>query len=649
MTQRILRRRIHILTFTNGVAVCMLSLHLMGRSPHRILSGMILISGLTLALSSLVTRYSRKADGSYKLAAAWLAQVLGIQPVQILFLINGLIFALGARAASGDGGVSHSLTAVPCWILGIAFTILGCRRKESVRYNEDWKQWEYLFLVVLFLISLGIRAWRADEMPFVLGGDEGSAGLTGIEFLDGSRDNLLTIGWFTFPSLYFWILSAFQSIFGTTVQAIRWTSAFAGALTVVTLYWTARALFGRRVAVWSALWLAAFHHHVFFSRLAYNNIWDGLFFTIAVGALWRGWTRGQRGFFIIAGLATGFAQFFYTTSRLIPILFLLWLIPLNRYQRGERTRIQGLVSAGLVATSAILPLGLYYLANPWTLFFTASRVSMLVPGWTAEAAAALGTTTLGLVLEQLWVTFLGLLIGEIQGVYYASGVPLLFGFSALLFLAGAGISIYRWRDPRYSILLLTIIATVVVGGLSIQAPNGQRMLLLPPVLAMIVSLPLESIYNQLVNLWPQSRRIAPVLLTVVIGICFYQNIEHLFLRYFPGESYGSPNGEVSMEMARILREEPVSEVFFVGGSRMGFQSIPSLQYLLPGAEATDLTEPTQLSPGLVDSHARSVFFILPEESEMRTLIEDQFTGGITIPRYNRHGILLFYQYTIQAE
>jgi hypothetical protein len=571
--------------------------------------------------------------------AGWLE----IRPSQVALILLGLLASFAAWFAAGRGPLVQSKAAIPLWIIGITLTILGCWKRERRADAVPWSRIEVVYLLLIFILSFAFRAYGAADMPFVLSGDEGSAGLLGWEFVEGHRDNLLSLGWFSFPALYFWLLSIAQTMFGRSIEAIRWVSALGGALTVIALYWTGRGMFGRRTAFWASAWLSTFHVHLFFSRIAYNNIWDGLFFTIAFGAIWLGWEKGWRRSFILGGLAIGFSQFFYTTSRFIPIIILAWLILLFLCKRPAKAQKSGIASMALVSLSVFLPLGLLYITDLESLLFTASRVSMLVPGWTAEAARALGTTPLGLILEQSWITFLGLFIAELQGIYSDPGVPMLFGISAILVVLGAFICIVRIRDPRYSLPLLTLIATFVIGGLSIQAPSSQRMLLLPPILALLVVFPLEEITIWVSNRWKQTSVLISLIMTCVLGVAMLENLRHLVVDYFPGETYGSLNGEVTYEMIELIHEEGQDAAyFFIGGERMNFDSIPSLAYLSPSVTGTDLAYPYSLPDASPNSNMKKIFIILPDEQEALEIIGQKFDHTSTVQRYNRHGTLLFY-------
>jgi 4-amino-4-deoxy-L-arabinose transferase-like glycosyltransferase len=566
------------------------------------------------------------------------AEWLGVRPIQLLLIFDGLTLALSARSASGDGPLSASGLAAPLWLAGVVLVCAGCwvRAREGPR--ECWTRGEVAAVALLTVLAFAVRAWKIGTMPYVLSGDEGSAGLTAWEFRTGARDNLLSIGWFSFPALYFGLLSASQAIFGRSTEAIRLVSALAGALTIPALYWMARHMFGRPAAFAAAAWLAAFHVHVFFSRLAYNNIFDGLLFLLAADGLWRGWQDGNRRAFVLTGLGLGFSQYFYTTSRLTPIVLALWVILLALNRKPDRARLSGLASAGLVALAVFLPLGLLYAAHPDQLFFTASRVSMLVPGWTSEAAAALGMTSAGLVLEQIWVTGLGLTVAELQGVYYAPGAPMLISVSAVLFLVGLVICILRCRNPRYSLPLLVLAGTILMGGLSIQAPNSQRLLYMSPALAVIVVLPLEEARGWSARRWPPGQRAVTALAGLLLVVMLAENLDLLFRRYFPREEYGSLNGAVTQAMIEIWPSLPQDvPVYFFGGDRMGFASIPSIAYLRPEARATDVESADQIpvqTPELIA-------IVLPNEAASLAGLQARFPGGSVLRRYNRHGRPLF--------
>lgn len=641
-------RTIAFPALAGGLALLLVGMHLFQASPFLGLASAILLLGLLLASCGavllLISPLSKRLGDWLTRIAAW----LDVSLWQILLIPLGLGFSIASRAASGDGPSVHSPLAAPFWLAGILLVYLGTRSPSQGASRIRISPRELGFLLLLACIAFLIRAWRVESMPYVLSGDEGSAGLTAWEFLDGQRDNLLGLSWFSFPSLYFWLLSRAQVLLGRTVLAIRLPSALAGALTIPATYWLAREMLGRRTAWMAALWLTTFHHHVFFSRVAYNNIFDGLFLALSAAALYRGWRLNQRLFFQIAGLAVGASLFFYTTSRLIPILLAVWCLSLRRIQTDPASRLPGLASGALMTGATAMPLMLLYAHHPASLLFTASRVSMLVPGWLGPAAEALGTTPLGLILEQTWITLLGLGVAALQGIYYDPGAPLLFGISLPLVLLGLAMALIRPSAPARLLPLLSLAATLVVGGLSIQAPNAQRMLLLPPMLSVLLILPMETGLSWAESSRPSLSKAAMFATGLLVLLAAAENARHLFLDYFPREEYGSLNGEVTQAMIEILAEEgPGTQIHFIGGERMAFNSIPSLPYLLPGVRGADLEAPYRIPKASRSSASPRIFFILPEQSQAIQAIPHLYPGGQLRAGYNRHGRLLFYQYRWQ--
>jgi 4-amino-4-deoxy-L-arabinose transferase-like glycosyltransferase len=615
-------------------------------SPLRWSSLLVLLLGSLQCAWLLLTRRfpdrSHVLQGRLRSLRSW----LGLSEARASLLLLGTGMTIAARSAAGDSPRVVSWLALPLWVGGIACTLFALRGHHTApRRAGTTDRLEWLALALLTLAAFILRAWRIESMPYVLSGDEGSAGLTAIEFVNGARSNPLGLGWFSFPALYFWLLAGAQLLFGRTIFAIRIVSALIGALAVPATYWLLKGFFGRRAGWLGTLWLACFHVQLFFSRLAYNNIFDSLAFTLILAALWDGAKNRRRNSYLMAGLFLGLSQYFYTTAHVIPLLLVAWagLIALSKCK--PEGFWPDTAAAGIVALNSFMPLMLLYLAHPDEILFTASRVSMLVPGWIEPAAAALGTTPLGLILEQIWVTGLGISAAELQGVYYGSGVPLLFGLSTPFLYLGLLYSIWHLRDARFSLPVLTLLATLIIGGLSIQAPNAQRMLLLPPVLAMLIVIPIDQAVK-----WLRRRAVRLTIPAVLFAfglvlVMGAQNLTHLFGRYLPQNEYGSLNGEVTMGMIQVLREEPYRQpVYFVGGDRMSFYSIPSLPYLLPDVEGVDLDDPFILPKGTTQSDQPQLVFVLPEQTLALEVIHERYSPGELRASYNRRGQLLFYLY-----
>jgi hypothetical protein len=95
-------------------------------------------------------------------------------------------------------------------------------------------------------------------------------------------------------------------------------------------------------------------------------------------------------------------------------------------------------------------------------------------------------------------------------------------------------------------------------------------------------------------------------------------------------------------MIELLQEEPSGvDIYFIGGERMQFDSIPSITYLQPAfhAESVEQIEDFSLPASI---HRRTIFIILPEQRPILEVLASSFPESSIIARYNRHGRLLFY-------
>jgi hypothetical protein len=141
---------------------------------------------------------------------------------------------------------------------------------------------------------------------------------------------------------------------------------------------------------------------------------------------------------------------------------------------------------------------------------------------------------------------------------------------------------------------------------------------------------------------PQLGLASLFLVLGLLGWMMYENTDQLFGKYFPVETYGSLNGEVTQEMVKLLQSESNEvEIYFFGGERMQFDSIPSLAYLLPGYSAKNVERVDDLPPpGSISQ--RTLVIALPEEQAILDQIKLAHPESSTIARYNRHGRLLFF-------
>ena len=567
--------------------------------------------------------------------AGWQVALLGLAPFYVFL----------ARLAAGNSvRALNPTTALLAWFAALACVVLGSYRYwQDVPFRLSRREW--LGLLTLFLLAFLLRGTFLSRYPSTLSGDEGSAGLEAVQFIEGQYDNPFTVGWFSFPSLYYWLQSVGIRLLGQTTAGLRLMSAVAGAATVVAIYGWGRVMFNRLMGGIAAAFLLVAHFHIQFSRIGLNNIWDGLFLVIALAALWYGWKTGWRGAFIICGLATGLGQYFYVSMRILPVLLLLW-VGAAAYFRAPtlRRRWPDLLLTGFIALTVFLPLLLYFADNPNEFNAPMQRVT-LFDGWIEGEQLRTGETPMRIIVRQMVSTGLGITHTPLRH-WYNPGTPLLLPASAALFLLGLLWSLVAF-DLRYLLLWLPLLAHVFLGGFSQDAPASQRFVFVMPVVIMFVALPVARMVSWLQQVWPERRRWVQGFAAAFLLWLMLTDLHFYFFRvYQNGYILGGINTELATSIAHYLRDQPVQgqQVYFFGFPRMGYASLSTIPYLAPHMRGIDINEPLSAPPEFFSGNMLCIF--LPERLGERVYVEVAYPGGVYQEFYRQNGDLLFAVYDV---
>ena len=581
----------------------------------------------------------------------WLAQSLtavsayfGVQIGQVILLLLAPAFALLAFFASGDGLLAYSApVAVSSWLLATACVVGGAARpaRDAALHIPVS---EIVFTGVLFGGALLLRGIGTEFAPPTFTGDEGSAGLSAVGFLDGAANNIFAVGWFDFPALYFALQGLLIGALGQTFTALRLFSALGGALTVVATYWLGRVTLGRWSGALAAVFLAASHYHIHMSRVGLNNIWDGFFAATAVAGLWLGWRSGRRLGFIVAGVALGLGQYFYVSIRLMPLLFLIWAVAALIVQpRQFRERLPGLILSAFIAAVIFLPLGLFYAGHP-DQFAARMRFVSILGEWMDSEIARTGMSEARILLGQTVTAAAGLVIEPLRH-WYEPGVPLLLGMSAALFIAGVLWALLDF-NLMFFLLLLPIAATIMSVALSQSAPAAQRYVLGVPFVAIFVALPLGLLTAWLRAQWPERKWITALPALLVTAWLVISNINFYFTEAYDTFVLGGTNTVVATELARELQGQPPGDVYFFGFPRMGYRTHSTVPYMAPQMNGTDVVEPL-VGPWKTYLTRPTQFVFLPERLKELDFVRGAYPQGTYREFLDPQGNLLFALFSVE--
>ena len=562
---------------------------------------------------------------------------------QMALLLFALPFAWLARIASGNGLLAYdAFAANSAWLLACTFVIIGAWHIAEPKLSLAWS--EIGLIILIFVAAFALRWINITTIPTTLSGDEASAAFSSLAFLDGQLTNWFAKGWFSFPSLFYRVNSIGLVLFGRTIEGVRFLATVAGALTVVGVYVVGRVVFGRITGLIAAILLAGQHFHIHFSRIGLQNVWDGMFAMVALSGLWVGWRYGRRSGYIVCGVALGLGQYFYVTFRAMPIIVLVWVLIVAVRQRDRfKQQLPSLMLAAWIALMIFLPLGLYFLDQPQEFNAPLQRVTVL-EGWLTQKAAEQGTSEAAILLNQMWISAQGITHLPLQH-WYTVGQPLLLPIASAIFLLGL-IWLLIAFDSRSLLILLPMLAIIVAGGLSRDAPASQRYVMVAPLTVLVIAAPLAQIPSLI-----ESQRTKQIVLTISIAIALVLSTvsaRFYFTDVFDSYVLGGFNTETAMELVDYLSDQPAQTIGFVGWPQMNYGSIQTLPFLVPHIDAVNLIEPLTAPPDEAELYDTYIF--LPGRVPELAFIQQANPNG-QIFKSNRGGDaqLYFIAYQLKGE
>ena len=583
-------------------------------------------------------------DKALNACSSW----LGIRPEQFISLVYSLVFSILTCTAAGFLYQMRSpVAAILCWLLSIGLVLLGGWKKPEVVLKVSKRTW--ISAVVIFVISLAIRAINTPTIPIVLSGDEASSGLFSLKFLSGEVNNLFITGWFSFPSLHNFLQSLSIRIFGQTTEALRLLAAFGGALTVLLVYLVGKEMFGNIAGWTAAIFLTGLHFHNHFSRIGLNNIWDGFFFIFVLGCAWMGWKHHSRIAWLLAGVGIGLAQYFYATGRALFVIIPVWvlLVGIFNWKRFKQS-VPDLLTSLWVAVIVMLPLVWFYLNYPNEFLAPMNRVSIF-GDWLNYNAQAFGGSKVLVILNQLKLGILGYFEVPTRA-WYEPGVPILRAIPGVIFLIGLAFTFVHPKDERGQLLWVWLIANALAVGFSESTPAAQRYVAATPALALMIGFSLFQLMQLLIKWLPKWSRIFSIVVIAASILVAVDDLRFYYLEYTPNSDFSGFNGMVAQKLANKFKNEPAgTPLYFCGYPGMGYDSIASLPFLASQINYINLTDNWMQSDLSVPDVNKVFFVFLPNHDADRTYTEKKFPGGVWSEEKYREGETLYWLYEWQGK
>ncbi len=340
---------------------------------------------------------------------------------------------------------------------------------------RDLKRPFYGELAGLLLVLLSAVFFRVygslDKVPPAFFPDEANMALDAQSILQG-HFYLITPHEGGEGSLYAYLLALTFALFGAGIWQARMLSAALSVISVGVAFIFLHRLLIPRMGAWAALAVSIFaglglsvaEWYINVSRQAFPQPLAVLVQTLCLAAVWRSLHSSHRMATLLPGIFLGLTAYTYVPGKLTPFVLLFYFL-LDWAARG-RESFWVRHSRRLIAIAAIG--GILYAPLFVTFAFRAGEL-----GGRARQFTLLSPTV---NRGELWNTLLGSLVGNVAGflpfVHRVAGHSILKAMddlTALLFLAGLIVAMWRWRRPEF--LLLPVWWGVMLVP-SIIAPEG---------------------------------------------------------------------------------------------------------------------------------------------------------------------------------
>ena len=349
----------------------------------------------------------------------------------------------------------YAHTVVVTWIVGWIYIVMSVW--PPLNYQLIWQthRYEMVGVIVLLTVAIGLRTSQLGLIPNILNGDEGLIGwwATSLFMVDsplgyvfGAIDGVGTT--------YLYFMSWIFALFGQNAMTVRLLPALAGIGAILTNYWFARQLFGRRVALITTVLLVFAHTHIHFSRqVAVSYIYATMFMPVYLWGIWQVVATKRMWPAVVAACALMFHVNFYLDAWAWTVFLLIlvgaWAI-VDRQAIWTAARpllfMFGLMLIGLS------PMIIWASAYPGEFMSRMSMDGSITTGWLTREAALYGVSEWFIIYQLFEAAILAFITTPFVDFYHA-GVPILDGVSAVFFVIGMVIVHWQMRTRRMLLLL----------------------------------------------------------------------------------------------------------------------------------------------------------------------------------------------------
>ena len=347
---------------------------------------------------------------------------------------------------------------------------------------------ELVALIAILVATLFLRWWQLAEVPLGLHFDEAIDLRQGLLILDGARPIYITEGWGR-EALFYYPVAFMLKLIPFNPLALRAAAVVCGLIGTIIAYWLARQMFNPIVAWFTVAWMGVTFWAQLTHRFGVRGMALLLLVSLTMATFWWAWRvaptdKWGLARYAVAGTCLGLTFYTYQPARFFGFVFFLFGVYVLLFHKHVwQQRWRGLLVMAVTAVFLVMPL-VYTVSQ--------SEEEAAGRGWTIEPLTELLDGNPRPIMENSWAT---------ANMFTVRGDPLLAynlpqrpvfqpGWTGFFFYAGLLIALWRWRDPRYALLLIWMGVMLLPTVVTIDPPNFNRTLGAQPAIMMLAALPI---------------------------------------------------------------------------------------------------------------------------------------------------------------
>jgi 4-amino-4-deoxy-L-arabinose transferase-like glycosyltransferase len=426
------------------------------------------------------------------------------------------------------------------------------------------------------------------------------------------------------------IIGFFVVKFGYEPWIPRAAAAAFGLLTVLGIYFLAKELFSKKIALLSAFFMATSFWHINFSRIAFRVIISPFFLIWAVYFLIKS-LKGNASdkknilfFSALAGFFYGLGFYSYISYRATPVLILLILLYYwfkNKEKLERRKIVFSVLVFSAITLIAVAPLGFYFLKNPGDLFSRTSQVSVF------SSPSPLKALGINILKTAGMFNF----VGDGNWRHNYPGQPELFWPVGLLFLIGIILGIRaltkRTQTLEYSALFGWLIITSLPVIISNEGlPHALRSILMIPPVFILAGLGGIWLYKNFGSLI-KNQKIFNLFVIIFLSLLFFEAYITYFILWGKNPNTAGAFNQNYVDIGRRINALPkeIHKYVIVKASGVLANDIPvpaqTLMYL------TNSFSPTKQKENNISycmPQENNGLYCLPEKKILNQIPENSF-------------------------